>query len=203
MDSTQTRQHYFNDLSGRWDGFTDGERVRTALREALSAVPIEQDEHIVDLGCGTGNLTAVLTEILGPGGTVTAVDFSGAMIDVARTKVRDPRVRWLVADVVRLPLEDRTIDRVICFSAWPHFPDPSAAARELVRVLKPGGRLHILHINSRECINAVHGGVGGAIGRDFLPSARDLAGVLGTCGFAVCEEVDTDAAYRVTGEKVA
>lgn len=202
MDSTQSRQDYFNDLSGRWDGFTDGERVRMAIREVLAAVSIDQEEHVVDLGCGTGNLTSVLTEILGPRGTVTAVDFSGAMIDVARNKVRDPRVRWLVADAARLPLEDISIDRVICFSAWPHFPDPSAAARELFRILRPGGMLHILHINSRESINAVHGGVGGAIGHDVLPSARDLAGVLRLCGFEVCEEVDTDTAYRVAGERL-
>ena len=200
MHSTQARQEYFNDLSSRWDGFTDGERVRAALREVLSAVPIGGQEHVVDLGCGTGNLTAVLAEILGPGGRVTAVDFSGAMIDVARDKVRDPRVRWLVADVARLPLEDRSMDRVICFSAWPHFPDPAAAARELARVLRPGGMLHILHINSRECINGIHSGVGGAIGHDLLPPANDLAGVLSACGFTVREEVDSDTAYRVTGE---
>ena len=202
MDSAQSRQEYFNDLSGRWDGFTDGERVRMALREVLSAVSIGQDERVVDLGCGTGNLTSVLTEILGPGGTVTAVDFSGAMLAVARNKVCDPRVRWLVADVERLPLEDGSIDRVICFSAWPHFPDPSAAARELHRILRPGGMIHILHINSRASINAVHGGVGGAIGHDILPYARELADVLRACGFAVREEVDTDTAYRVAGEKV-
>jgi ubiquinone/menaquinone biosynthesis C-methylase UbiE len=203
MNSEPTRQDYFDELSGRWDGFTDGERVRKALRIALPGMRIRPDEHIVDLGCGTGNLTAVLTDVLGPMGTVTAVDFASAMIDVARDKISDGRVRWLVADVVQLPLDAGSVDRVICYSAWPHFPDHGAAARELHRVLRPGGMLHVLHIDSRDKINAIHGGVGGAIGKDVLPPARELADVLTACGFAVQDAMDTAEAYRIDARKPA
>jgi len=201
MKSESSRQEYFEELSARWDGFTDGERVRMALRSTLSGIPIDPAEHIVDIGCGTGNLSIVLLEMLGPAGKVTAVDFSGAMVDVARAKIDDPRVRWLVADVAALSLGDASVDRVVCFSAWPHFPDAQTAACELRRILKSGGMLHILHIDSRAKINAIHGGVGGAIGSDYLPPAHELAMVLSTSGFSVREQIDAEDAYRISAEK--
>lgn len=203
MNRELTRQDYFEELSSRWDGFTDGERVRKTLRLVLSDMQIEPDEHIVDLGCGTGNLTAVLVDILGPKGTVTAIDFASAMIDVARGKIGDERVRWLVADVVQLPLDADSVNRVICYSAWPHFPDHRGAARELHRVLRPGGMLHVMHIDSRDKINAIHGGVGGAIGKDLLPPARELAGVLAACGFTVLDASESAEAYRIDARKPA
>jgi len=201
MHPESSRRDYFEELSARWDGFTDGERVRMALRSTLSGIPINPSEHIVDLGCGTGNLSMVLLEMLGPAGKVTAVDFSEAMVRVARVKIDDARVRWLVADVTALSLSDDSVDRVICFSAWPHFPDPHAAACQIRRILKPGGALHILHIDSRAKINAVHGGVGGAIGRDFLPPAHELVQLLSISGFAVREAVDADDAYIIRATK--
>jgi ubiquinone/menaquinone biosynthesis C-methylase UbiE len=192
------RRSYFDDLSGRWDGFTDADRVCRMLTTVLSGYGIGRDEHVIDLGCGTGNLTQVLSHILGPEGRITAVDFSPEMIAVASEKMSDPRIRWLVADAAALPLEDKSTDRIICFSAWPHFADPHAVGRELSRVLRPHGELHIVHIDSREKINAVHSGVGGPIGADLLPSAAALAAILASCGFIVHETVDNGSAYRVS-----
>jgi ubiquinone/menaquinone biosynthesis C-methylase UbiE len=192
------RRTYFDDLSSRWDGFTDGVKVRAALAAVLQPYAILPDEHIVDLGCGTGNLSHVLCAGLGPHGRVTAVDISPAMIDVAAGRLDDLRVRWVVADAASLPMEQGTADRVICFSAWPHFPEPAAVARELGRVLRRGGALHIVHVDAREKINAIHTGVGGAIGHDILPPATDLVALLRTAGFDPFEEIDAPDAYRVS-----
>ncbi len=192
------RRTYFDELSTRWDGFTDGVKVREALANVLSAYGIGPEEHIVDLGCGTGNLSHVLCAALGPQGRVTAVDISPAMIDVAADRLDDPRVHWVVADAAALPLEQRTADRVICFSAWPHFPEPARVARELGRVLRVGGSLHVVHIDAREKINAIHTGVGGAIGHDILPPAAVLVDLLRGNGFDPYEEVDGPDAYRVS-----
>lgn len=192
------RRTYFDGLSSRWDGFTDAAKVRGALTAVLQPYAIHTDEHIVDLGCGTGNLSHVLCAGLGPRGRVTAVDISPAMIDVASGRLQDPRVRWVVADAMSLPIERNTADRVICFSAWPHFPDPLSVARELGRVLRASGSLHIVHIDAREKINAIHTGVGGAIGQDILPPAGDLVALLRDAGFDPYEHVDDPDAYRVS-----
>lgn len=192
------RRNYFDGLSGRWDGFTNGDRVRDALSVVLSGYAIGADEHVIDLGCGTGNLTQVLLTMLGPAGRVTAVDYSAEMVAVASEKIRDPRARWVVADAAAVPLEPRSADRIICFSAWPHFPDARAVAVELSRVLRRGGDLHVVHIDSREKINAIHSGVGGPIATDLLLPVAGLAAILSSCGFVVHESVETEDAYRVS-----
>lgn len=158
------RREYFDDLSTRWDSFTDAGKVQRALTTLLEGYALRPTERIVDLGCGTGNLTQVLCSVLGPEGRIAAVDLSPAMISTARARVRDERVEWLVADAMALPLGDAGFDRIICFSAWPHFPHPGHVARELGRVVRPDGHLHIMHIDGRDKINAIHSGAGGPIG---------------------------------------
>ena len=63
----QEKLKYFDELASRWDGFTDHNRVRASLRVELDRMHLLPDEHVVDLGCGTGNLTAVLLVDSGPG----------------------------------------------------------------------------------------------------------------------------------------
>jgi ubiquinone/menaquinone biosynthesis C-methylase UbiE len=190
---------YFDALASRWDEFTDHDRVRSKLRSELDLMHPAPREHIVDLGCGTGNLTAVLLEKLGPEGKVTAVDFSGEMVERAKQKFSDPRVQWYVADAAFLPMPPDGCDRVICFSAWPHFPDAGAVLRETYRILKDDGRLTILHIDGRQKINEIHSSGGEAIARDLLPPAGDLASMFPAHGFVVEECVDTPDRYCITG----
>jgi ubiquinone/menaquinone biosynthesis C-methylase UbiE len=192
------RRTYFDDLSARWDSFTDGVRVRGALGLALQSFDIHPDEHIIDLGCGTGNLSRVLCAGLGSHGRVTAVDISPAMISVASARLSDERVRWLIADAAGLPVDAGTVDRVICYSAWPHFPEPATVAREIGRVLRVNGSLHIMHLDGREKVNAIHTGAGGVIGHDILPPAVDLVVLLREAGFDTYEAVDTPEAYCVS-----
>ncbi|MBK7256369.1 MAG: class I SAM-dependent methyltransferase [Ignavibacteriae bacterium] len=196
------RREYFDGLSSRWDSFTDAAKVQGALATMLQGFDLRSDEHILDLGCGTGNLTQVLCSVLGARGRITAVDLAPAMIATARERVTDPRVQWVVADAMSLPLPDASVDRVICFSAWAHFPDPWRVAKELGRVIRTDGQLHIVHIDGRDKINAIHTGAGGAIGHDLLPPAADLVSLLRAVGYAVAGEVDTPDSYRVSARWV-
>ncbi len=197
------RRAYFDDLAARWDSFTDGAKVQGTLAGVVRGYGLRTDEHVVDLGCGTGNLTHVLCAALGDAARITAVDLAPAMITMAQRRLPDPRVRWLVADAASLPLPGRSVDRVICFSAWPHFPAPERVAKELGRVLRPGGQLHVLHIDGRDKINAIHTGVGGAIRHDLLPPAADMGHLLERAGYVVIEQIDTQDTYRVSGRWTA
>jgi ubiquinone/menaquinone biosynthesis C-methylase UbiE len=198
--SDSRKIEYFDGLASRWDGFTDHDRVRSELRSELEEMHLSPVEHVVDLGCGTGNLTAVLLEKLGPEGKVTAVDFSSEMVERAKAKFPDPRVHWCVADAAFLPMSPGSCDRVICFSAWPHFPDAVAVLREMYRILRNEGRLTILHIDGRQKINEIHVSGGEVIARDLLPHAKDLAAIFPAHGFAVEECVDTPLRYCVSGK---
>jgi len=109
------------------------EGVRWALEPALSAPDAALD--VLDLGAGTGKLTAVLT---GLGHRVTAVEPDPAML--AELRVRVPGVRALPGGAEDIPLPDASVDAVLVGQAF-HWFDQEKALPEIARVLRPGGVL--------------------------------------------------------------
>jgi demethylmenaquinone methyltransferase/2-methoxy-6-polyprenyl-1,4-benzoquinol methylase len=93
------------------------------------------------------------------------------------------------------------VDRAIAFSTWPHFPDPDAVLCELRRVIRPGGTLHVIHVDSRASINAIHARAGGPIGLDRLAPAPALASAMERCGFTPSSIVDDDERYVVSAHR--
>ncbi len=92
---------------------------------------------IVDVGSGAGQFSPLLAEW--SGAAVVGVEPSGGMRSEAGAKNRHPRVRYLAGDAEHLPLDNRS-----CGAAWistviHHIPDLAAAAREIRRVVAPGG----------------------------------------------------------------
>ncbi len=144
------RSVHFDAIADEWDGWDDMVVLGQRLAAGLAAFGMTEGETVLDVGCGTGNLTLAILKALGSNGRVIAVDISPRMIEVARAKVRDARSTFHVADAESLPLADASCDRIVCFSVWPHFPDQDAVAHELGRVLRPGGHVHVWHLASRE-----------------------------------------------------
>jgi len=192
------RARFFDDLADRWDGICDIERVAASLHAGLAGMAINPSEHIVDIGCGTGTLLRCLLEVLGPEGAVHAVDISPRMIERARAKITDPRVSFAVTSADRLPTPDASVDRVFCFSCWPHIDEPVVVLAEFRRVLRPGGSLHVWHVDGRETINGIHRSAGDAVANDTLEPADELANLLNDQEFDVHEVIDTPTEYRVS-----
>jgi SAM-dependent methyltransferase len=97
--------------------------------------------HVVDLGAGTGKLTASL---LDRGLEVTAVEPSPNMLaELERELGHRPGLRTLAGGGEQIPLTDGTADAVLCAQAW-HWVDPERAVPEVARVLTPGGRIGLL-----------------------------------------------------------
>lgn len=189
---------YFDDIAGSWDGWHDLPSLAAALATGLAELGVGRDETVLDVGSGTGNLTAALLKRLSPAGRVVAVDISPRMIEAARAKFADPRVVWYVAGAEALPLPGGACDRAICLAVWPHLDDPEAAAAEFGRVLRPGGILHIWHVASRCEINRIHESAEGPIGSDLLPPAAETAALLDRCGLEVIRAIDDDSRYLVS-----
>lgn len=105
-----------------------------SLPYVLEHVALTADTHVLDIGCGPGDITHELAK---KGVTVTGIDFAGPMIDVARR--RFPGIAFREADVERLPFDDATFDVVLGNMVVHHFARPEAAFGEICRVLKPGG----------------------------------------------------------------
>lgn len=112
----------------------------------LGELRTQPARHILDVGCGTGDLTARMRAELRPD-LVAGCDFSAGMLEQARA--RSGAVRWLQGDATKLPFDDGTFDAVVSTEAFHWFPDPNAALREFGRVLAPGGRLLVALVNVR------------------------------------------------------
>jgi len=192
------KAEFFDSIAERWDGWEDLPVLMEKLRTGLDELGLGSDETVLDVGCGTGNLTRALLERLSAGGRIVAIDLSPRMIATARRKVIDPRVTWHVLDARGLPFADASFDRVICYSVWPHFDDPRSVASELGRVLRPSGRLHVWHLISRERVNQVHAAAGEAVRHDLLAPAEETAHLLAGLDFNVVTTIETSERYLVT-----
>jgi trans-aconitate 2-methyltransferase len=97
-------------------------------------------ERVLDAGCGTGQVTALLRDRL-PGGEVVALDGSSAMIGRARERLGDDRVAYVVADLSRPLPVDPPVDAVLSTATFHWIQDHDALFRNLAAVLRPEGQL--------------------------------------------------------------
>ena len=98
-------------------------------------------DSVLDVACGTGALTRLLAERVGPGGHVTGLDLNAGMLAVAREHLEGPTIEWREASALEMPLPDGAFDLVTSQQGLQFFPDRVQGMREMRRVLKPGGRL--------------------------------------------------------------
>ena len=110
------------------------ERVAKAAR-------VGPGQHVLDVACGTGVLARTLVEYVHPGGAVVGLDVNDGMLAVARKKA--PEVVWIEGAAESLPFDDAGFDAVVCQFGLMFFADRPAALREMMRVLRPGGRLAV------------------------------------------------------------
>ena len=94
---------------------------------------------VLEVACGTGRVTRHLLQCLPDDGKLVATDLNGDMIAVARTIVKDARIKWLIADAQDLSFPDDSFDHLICQFGVMFFPDKPKAFREAHRVLGKNG----------------------------------------------------------------
>jgi ubiquinone/menaquinone biosynthesis C-methylase UbiE len=102
-------------------------------------LPDRRPLAILDLGSGSGRFTPALAARFG--GPVTGVEPSAAMRQIAEAQGPAPNLRYLAGDASAIPLDDASADAVLMFLSFHHFPDKALAARQIARVLRPGGRV--------------------------------------------------------------
>ncbi|MGE0144558.1 MAG: ArsR/SmtB family transcription factor [Planctomycetota bacterium] len=121
-------------LAKRWTELGGDFRAQTLRAEVLAALAPSR-WVVADLGCGTGFLTEVLARRFA---RVIAVDHSDGMLAEARQRIFGEHVEFRRGELDRLPLADGEVDAAFANLVWHHVADMDAAAREVLRVLRPG-----------------------------------------------------------------
>lgn len=102
-----------------------------------------QNENVLDLCCGTGSVTKILSQRVLPNGSVTGVDLSEHMLAKAKAKINAENTTFRTASADKLPFKDQTFDKAFISYGMHELPKKvrQKAIKELYRVLKPGGAL--------------------------------------------------------------
>ena len=118
-------------------------------RAGLARLDLRPGDAVLDAGCGPGTDSFDIESFVMPGGKVVGVDADKKMIEVARRRAeaRQSKVEFSIGDVCRLDYDSNSFDVVRCVLLLLHVHDPEQAVFEMVRVLRPGGRLVCIDVD--------------------------------------------------------
>ncbi|MBN2451285.1 MAG: class I SAM-dependent methyltransferase [Lentisphaeria bacterium] len=203
----QAHRQFFNERAEQWLDmwYKDPEsgqytRFDAEFQRLFGLVPLPPDGSVLDVGCGSGILVPYILERLSDRGRLTEVDCAEQMIAVNRRLHADPRIAFLVADVMAMDIQPASIDVAICFACFPHFEHKAEAVQRLSRVLRPGGKLAVAHLMSSAELNQHHR-KHEAVMHDMLPGAADMRRYLAAAGLSLELSLDEPGFYLLLASK--
>ena len=127
------------------------QRAEAVTRAMMDAVAPAPGDEVLELACGAGGLGLALADQVGPGGRVVLSDVAPEMVAIATERAAgrnridgvSAEVTARVVDLEQIELPDASFDIVVCREGLMFALDPTQAAREIVRVLRPGGRVAV------------------------------------------------------------
>jgi len=196
---SEEKRRFFDSHAAAWDN-EHGDEAE-CLRVLVKKMGLKPTDTVIEPGCGTGLVSAVLLEYLGERGRLYGVDISGEMIEQAGAKALGPRASFHHADAAHLPFSGEFADAVVCFRVFPHYDDKPGVLAEFNRVLKTGGLLVIAHLAGREQLNEFHARAGGGVAGDMLPDESGMRRLLSAAGFDLISLEDREKRYLLLGVK--
>jgi ubiquinone/menaquinone biosynthesis C-methylase UbiE len=136
---------YFDNVATQWDKMRKGFFSETVREKAFSVVNIQGGKLCADIGAGTGFVTE---GIIKKGLRVIAVDQSEEMLTQMSKKFSESNlIEYRQGIAEDLPIDDDYVDFVFANMYLHHVEEPDVAIKELVRILKPGGKLAITDLD--------------------------------------------------------
>ena len=197
MTITSDASKYFAGVAGQWDELRSGYFTEEVRQAAIHKAYLRPEMIVADVGAGTGFITAGLAPLVQK---VYVFDGSPAMLDVARRNLNEfDNLVFQEADGLSLPLPDASLDAIFANMYLHHCADPLAAIQEMVRVLRPGGRLVLtdLDAHSYEWMKAEMADVWLGFERSQVRSWLEQAGLVNTIvdctGESCCAEAQSES----------
>lgn len=119
----------------------------------IEYLTLKRGEKVLDLGCGRGGETIQAAKLIGSGGYAWGLDLTPRMISLAQEHAQDEQiknVKFLLASMDQIPLEDNSLDAVLSNCAINHVENKTVVYQEIFRVLKTGGRFVVSDIMTEE-----------------------------------------------------
>ncbi len=121
------------------------EPIKAGRHNSIQKLGIHAGQKVLDVGCGIGGATIPIAATTGPAGLAAGVDLSSAMIEHARKRTANQTaIEFHVGDACALPYPDNFFDLARSERLFLYLPDRLAALKEMMRVVKPGGRIYLV-----------------------------------------------------------
>ena len=147
----------FDSVAGKYDLMNDLMSMgvhRLWKRHFIAISNIQPGQIVLDLAGGTGDIAALMSKRVGSHGRVVLSDINASMLAVGRERMEDRglvgNIEYSLANAEKLPFADGEFDAVTIAFGLRNVTDKEAALREMLRVLKPGGRAMILEFSKVE-----------------------------------------------------
>ncbi len=124
-------------------------------RTKLTQLGLKRGMKVLDLGCGPGFISRLLTEDF-PGIKLTGIDLNSELLEIAKKELKDSEslVRLVHTSAEKIPFPSNYFDFVYARLVFQHIPNPSTVAEEVFRVLKPGG-IFVIHDIDQEILGLI------------------------------------------------
>jgi ubiquinone/menaquinone biosynthesis C-methylase UbiE len=136
-----SKENFYNEIAKDFDSimnmYDTNRRIEVIFEDFLGNEDLN-NKLLLDGGCGTGHFTTIA---MNRNAKVTAIDLANKL--VAITKDKNPNCNAITGSLLELPFPDEHFDYVISSDVIEHTTDPYLAVKELIRVLKPGGKICI------------------------------------------------------------
>jgi trans-aconitate 2-methyltransferase len=158
-------------------------------RAVVDRLDLRGDERVLDAGCGTGKVTAMLRDRL-PDGEIVALDASASMVALARQRLGHDRITYVLADLQESLPVGPPVDGVLSTATFHWIPDHDRLLRNLAAVMRPGAQL-VAQCGGKGNLATVEGALrdmgGGFQGRKHYAGPEDIRARLAAAGFTDIE----------------
>jgi len=191
-----SHREFFTGLAEGWDSMCTYDREKMSL--FIKTLDLAPGSWILDVGCGTGVFTVELCARFGSTLQIIGLDISEGMLRKARCKLGSAgNVLLVQGDGATRFLKEGSLDRILCYSCFPHIQDKVGALKAFKSMLREDGLLLIAHSSSCAAVNDFHSRCNGIVKHDHLPGPGEMRDCLEQAGLTPRLIDDSPGHYMV------